>query len=62
LSNSLPVISGGLTAEDIRELRSRFGNEIVLQFGRSMTGVEDKNLTQKVEHFLDELGPLVPLV
>jgi len=60
--NSLPVISGGLTAEDIRELRNRFGNEIVLQFGRSMTGVEDKNLTQKVEHFLDELGPLVPLV
>jgi len=60
--NSLPVISGGLTAEDIRELRHRFGNEIVLQFGRSMTGVENKNLTQKVEHFLDELGPLVPLV
>lgn len=62
LPNSLPVISGGLTAEDIRELRNRFGNEIVLQFGRSMTGVEDKNLQQKVEHFLDELGPLVPLV
>jgi ribulose-bisphosphate carboxylase large chain len=60
--NSLPVISGGLTAEDIRELRNRFGNEIVLQFGRSMTGTDDKNLTQKVEHFLDELGPLVPLV
>jgi ribulose-bisphosphate carboxylase large chain len=62
LKNSLPVISGGLTAEDIRELRNRFGNEIVLQFGRSMTGTEQPDLTQRVEHFLDELGPLVPLV
>jgi len=62
LNNTLPVISGGLTAEDVRELRSRFGNEIVLQFGRSMTGTEGENLDRKVERFLDELGPLVPLV
>lgn len=61
LGNSLPVISGGLTAEDVRELRNRFGHEIVLQFGRSMTSVEN-NLAQRVERFLDELGPLVPLV
>ena len=61
LGNSLPVISGGLTAEDIRELRNRFGHEIVLQFGRSMTGTEH-DLAKKVESFLDELGPLVPLV
>lgn len=61
LGNSLPVISGGLTAEDIRELRHRFGHEIVLQFGRSMTGAEH-GLDRKVESFLDELGPLVPLV
>lgn len=60
--NSMPVISGGLTAEDIRELRHRFGNEIVLQFGRSMTGTEQPDLARRVEHFLDELGPLVPLV
>ncbi len=61
LGNSLPVTSGGLTAEDIRELRHRFGNHLVLQFGRSMTGKE-KVTRQHVEKFLDELGPLVPLV
>jgi len=61
LGNSLPVTSGGLTAEDIRELRHRFGNHLVLQFGRSMTGKE-KVSRQHVEKFLDELGPLVPLV
>jgi ribulose-bisphosphate carboxylase large chain len=61
LGNSLPVTSGGLTAEDIRELRQRFGNQLVLQFGRSMTGTQ--NVSQShVEKFLDELGPLVPLV
>jgi len=61
LGNSLPVTSGGLTADDIRGLRQRFGNHVVLQFGRSMTGKE-KVSRQHVEKFLDELGPLVPLV
>lgn len=61
VGNSLPVTSGGLTAEDIRELRHRFGNRLVLQFGRSMTGRE-KVSQSHVERFLDELGPLVPLV
>jgi ribulose 1,5-bisphosphate carboxylase large subunit-like protein len=61
LNNSLPVVSGGISAEDIRELRQRFGNHLVLQFVRSMTGKE-KVTKQHVERFLDELGPLVPLV
>ncbi len=60
-NNSLPVVSGGITADDIRELRQRFGNHLVLQFVRSMTGKE-KVTKQHVETFLDELGPLVPLV
>lgn len=61
LKNSLPVTSGGLTARDIRELRHRFGNQLVVQIGRSMTGREQVT-RQHVETFLDELGPLVPLV
>ncbi len=61
LNNSLPVVSGGISAEDIRELRHRFGNHLVLQFVRSMTG-QEKVTKQHVEKFLDELGPLVPLV
>ena len=60
-NNSLPVVSGGISAEDIRELRQRFGNHLVLQFVRSMTG-QEKVTKQHVERFLDELGPLVPLV
>lgn len=61
LNSSLPVVSGGISAEDIRELRQRFGNHLVLQFVRSMTG-QEKVTKQHVERFLDELGPLVPLV
>jgi len=59
--NSLPVTSGGLTADDIRGLRYRFGNHLVLQFGRSMTGIAEVT-REHIERFLDELGPLVPLV
>lgn len=61
LGNSLPVTSGGLKAADVRGLRLRFGNQLVLQFGRSMTGKEHVS-QHHVEVFLDELGPLVPLV
>ncbi|MDZ7267025.1 MAG: RuBisCO large subunit C-terminal-like domain-containing protein [candidate division KSB1 bacterium] len=61
LGNSLPVTSGGLKAADVRGLRLRFGNQVVLQFGRSMTGREHVSPLH-VEMFLDELGPLVPLV
>lgn len=61
LGNSLPVTSGGLKANDVRELRNRFGNQIVLQFNRSMTGKEHVS-KRHIEMFLDELGPLVPLV
>jgi len=41
--------------------RQRFGNHLVLQFVRGMTG-QEKVTKQHVEKFLDELGPLVPLV
>lgn len=61
LNNSLPVVSGGISRDDIRDLRQRFGNHLVLQFVRSMTG-QEKVTKQHVEKFLDELGPLVPLV
>ncbi len=61
LKSTLPVVSGGISREDIRELRQRFGNHLVLQFVRSMTG-QEKVTKQHVENFLDELGPLVPLV
>lgn len=61
LNNSLPVVSGGISKDDIRELRQRFGNHLVLQFVRSMTG-QERVTKQHVENFLDELGPLVPLV
>lgn len=61
LKKSLPVISGGLTSDDIRELRYTFGHYMVLQFGRSMTGRD--NLTpEAIERFLFDMGPLVPLV
>jgi ribulose-bisphosphate carboxylase large chain len=61
LKKCLPVLSGGLTSDDIRELRYTFGHEMVLQFGRSMTGGE--NVTpEHVQRFLFHMGPLVPLV
>lgn len=61
LKNCLPVLSGGLSSDDIRELRYTFGHQMVLQFGRSMTGGD--NITpEHVQRFLFHLGPLVPLV
>ncbi|MDZ7289389.1 MAG: RuBisCO large subunit C-terminal-like domain-containing protein [candidate division KSB1 bacterium] len=61
LKKSLPVISGGLTSDDIRELRYTFGHQMVLQFGRSMTG-RDHITPEHIERFLFDMGPLVPLV
>jgi hypothetical protein len=55
------VISGGLTSDDIRELRYTFGHQMVLQFGRSMTG-RDQITPESIERFLFDMGPLVPLV
>jgi ribulose-bisphosphate carboxylase large chain len=61
LKKCVPVISGGITSDDIRDLRYTFGYEMVLQFGRSLTGSE--NITpENVERFLVYMGPLVPLV
>jgi len=61
LKKCLPVISGGLTSDDIRELRYTFGHNMVLQFGRSMTG-GDSVTPEHVERFLFHMGSLVPLV
>jgi ribulose-bisphosphate carboxylase large chain len=61
LKKSLPVISGGLSSDDIRDLRYTFGHNMVLQFGRSMTG-GDSVTPEHVERFLFHMGPLVPLV
>ena len=38
LKKAVPVISGGITSDDIRDLRYTFGHNMVLQFGRSLTG------------------------
>jgi len=61
LKKSMPVISGGLTSDDIRDLRYTFGHNMVLQFGRSMTG-GDSISPEHVERFLFHMGSLVPLV
>ncbi len=61
LKKCMPVLSGGLTSDDIRELRYTFGHEMVLQFGRSMTG-RDNITPESIERFLFDMGPLVPLV
>jgi ribulose-bisphosphate carboxylase large chain len=61
LKKCLPVISGGLTSDDIRDLRYTFGHNMVLQFGRSMTG-GDSVTPEHVERFLFHMGSLVPLV
>jgi ribulose-bisphosphate carboxylase large chain len=61
VKESMPVISGGLTSDDIRDLRYTFGHNMVLQFGRSMTG-GDSVSPEHVERFLFHMGSLVPLV
>jgi len=61
LKKSLPVISGGLSSDDIRDLRYTFGHDMVLQFGRSMVG-GDSVTPEHVERFLFHMGSLVPLV
>jgi ribulose-bisphosphate carboxylase large chain len=61
LKKCMPVLSGGLTSDDIRELRYTFGHQMVLQFGRSMTG-RDNVTPESIERFLFDMGPLVPLV
>lgn len=61
LKKTVPVISGGLTSDDIRDLRYTFGHNMVLQFGRSLTG-GDSVTPEHVERFLFHMGPLVPLV
>jgi len=61
LKKSLPVVSGGLTSDDIHDLRYTFGHDMVLQFGRSLTGGESVT-AEHVERFLFHMGPLVALV
>ena len=61
LKKAVPVISGGITSDDIRDLRYTFGHNMVLQFGRSLTG-GDSVTPEHVERFLFHMGPLVPLV
>ncbi|MCI0697292.1 RuBisCO large subunit C-terminal-like domain-containing protein [candidate division KSB1 bacterium] len=61
LKKCMPVLSGGLTSEDIRELRYTFGHQMVLQFGRSLTG-RDNITPEYIQRFLFDMGPLVPLV
>ncbi len=61
LKKCMPVLSGGLTSDDIRELRYTFGHAMVLQFGRSMTG-RDNITPEYIQRFLFDMGPLVPLV
>ncbi|MGH7595546.1 MAG: RuBisCO large subunit C-terminal-like domain-containing protein [bacterium] len=61
LKKCMPVLSGGLTSDDIRELRYTFGHQMVLQFGRSLTG-RDNITPEYIQRFLFDMGPLVPLV
>lgn len=61
LKKCMPVLSGGLTSDDIRELRYTFGHAMVLQFGRSLTG-RDNITPEYIQRFLFDMGPLVPLV
>lgn len=61
LKKAVPVISGGITSDDIRDLRYTFGHNMVLQFGRSLTG-GDNVTPEHVERFLFHMGPLVALV
>ncbi|MGH7454795.1 MAG: hypothetical protein ACRENG_25790, partial [bacterium] len=61
LKKCMPVLSGGLTSDDIRELRYTFGHQMVLQFGRSLAG-RDNITPEYIQRFLFDMGPLVPLV